>query len=61
MKISELFDRGEFVVTAEVGPPKGFHLEGVIEAINAGADVDAKNDEGLPRLRLQQRTDIQKP
>ena len=31
MKISELFDRGEFVVTAEVGPPKGFHLEGVIE------------------------------
>ena len=23
MKITELFDRGEFVVTAEVGPPKG--------------------------------------
>ena len=27
MKISELFDRGEFVVTAEVGPPKGIHIE----------------------------------
>ena len=25
MKITELFDRGEFVVTAEVGPPKGIH------------------------------------
>ena len=31
MRITELFDRGEFVVTAEVGPPKGYHVEGVIE------------------------------
>ena len=31
MKITEFFDRGEFVVTAEVGPPKGFHAEGVVE------------------------------
>ena len=31
MNIAELFDRGEFVVTAEVGPPKGFHVENVIE------------------------------
>ena len=31
MKISELFDRGEFVVTAEVGPPKGIHIEHVLE------------------------------
>lgn len=23
MKITELFERGEFVVSAEVGPPKG--------------------------------------
>jgi len=30
MKITELFDRGEFVVTAEVGPPKGFHLDGLL-------------------------------
>ena len=26
MKITELFERGEFVVSAEVGPPKGFHV-----------------------------------
>ena len=25
MKMKELFDRGEFVVSAEVGPPKGIH------------------------------------
>ena len=26
MKITELFERGEFVVSAEVGPPKGILL-----------------------------------
>ena len=31
MKISEKFSRGEFVVTTEVGPPKGFHVEPLIE------------------------------
>jgi len=31
MKITELFARGEFVVSAEVGPPKGCHPEGVVE------------------------------
>ena len=31
MKITELFDRGEFVVSAEVGPPKGIHVEEVVE------------------------------
>ncbi len=31
MKITELFERGEFVVSAEVGPPKGIHVEGLIE------------------------------
>ena len=31
MKVTELFRKGEFVVTAEVGPPKGCHLEGVVE------------------------------
>lgn len=30
MKITELFDRGEFVVSAEVGPPKGIHIDGLI-------------------------------
>ena len=30
MRITELFDNGEFVVTAEVGPPKGFHLEHLV-------------------------------
>ena len=27
MRITELFDRGEFVLTTEVGPPKGFNLD----------------------------------
>ena len=31
MKITELFERGEFVVSAEVGPPKGIHIEHVLE------------------------------
>ena len=31
MRITELFDNGEFVVTAEVGPPKGCHLEHLVE------------------------------
>ena len=31
MKITELFARGEFVVSAEVGPPKGFHIEHMLE------------------------------
>ncbi len=31
MKITELFQNGEFVVTAEVGPPKGFHVEHLVE------------------------------
>ena len=31
MRITELFDNGEFVVTAEVGPPKGVHLTPMVE------------------------------
>ena len=31
MRITELFDQGEFVVTAEVGPPKGMHLGHLVE------------------------------
>ena len=31
MKITEMFDRGEFVVTAEVGPPKGTNIDGLVE------------------------------
>jgi len=31
MRITELFDQGEFVVTAEVGPPKGIHLDHLVE------------------------------
>ncbi|MCC8067107.1 MAG: methylenetetrahydrofolate reductase [Clostridiales bacterium] len=31
MKITELFERGEFVVSAEVGPPKGCHIESMLE------------------------------
>ena len=31
MKITDKFQNGEFVVTAEVGPPKGFHVEHLVE------------------------------
>ncbi|MCL2152939.1 MAG: methylenetetrahydrofolate reductase [Oscillospiraceae bacterium] len=30
MRITELFSRGEFVVTAEVSPPKGFELDALL-------------------------------
>ena len=30
MKVTDLFQQGEFVVSAEVGPPKGFHVESMI-------------------------------
>jgi len=31
MKITELFNKGEFVVTAEIGPPKGFHIGNLLD------------------------------
>ena len=44
MKITELFKRGEFVVTAEVGPPKGFHIEHLLqEADEFLKDITAVN------------------
>jgi len=35
MKITEKFSRGEFVVTAEVGPPKGINIDHVVEEAKA--------------------------
>ena len=44
MKITELFDRGEFVVTTEIGPPKGFHLDSLLhEAEEHLQDITAVN------------------
>ena len=44
MKITELFDRGEFVVSAEIGPPKGYHIEGLLaEAKEYLSSVTAVN------------------
>ena len=31
MRITELFDNGQFVVTAEVGPPKGIHIDHMVD------------------------------
>lgn len=31
MKITDLFEKGEFVVSAEVGPPKGIHIDEVVD------------------------------
>ena len=44
MRITELFDRGEFVLTTEVGPPKGFHLDHLLhEADEFLRDITAIN------------------
>ena len=44
MRITELFDNGEFVVTAEVGPPKGIHIEHLLEeAKEYLSDISAVN------------------
>lgn len=44
MKISDLFQRGEFVVSAEVGPPKGFHIEHLLEEAKTYlSDITAVN------------------
>ena len=31
MKITDLFERGEFAISAEVGPPKGIHIDHLVE------------------------------
>jgi len=44
MRITELFDNGQFVVTAEVGPPKGIHLDHMVEEAKMYLkDLDAVN------------------
>ena len=44
MRITELFDRGEYVISAEVAPPKGFHLDHLLyEAEEYLKDVTAVN------------------
>ena len=40
MRITELFDNGEFVVTAEVGPPKGIDASHVVNEAKALDEVD---------------------
>ncbi|GAH42907.1 unnamed protein product, partial [marine sediment metagenome] len=41
MKLSELFDKGEFVVTGEVGPPKGANVDEVMEGAELMKDYVA--------------------
>ncbi|MCL2045833.1 MAG: methylenetetrahydrofolate reductase [Oscillospiraceae bacterium] len=44
MRITELFDRGEFVLTTEVGPPKGFHLDHLLHEVKEYlGDITAVN------------------
>ena len=44
MRITELFDNGQFVVTAEVGPPKGIDVSHVVaEAKEYLSDITAVN------------------
>ena len=44
MKLGKLFDEGKFVVTAEIGPPKGTELQDALEVADLiGPKVDAVN------------------
>jgi methylenetetrahydrofolate reductase (NADPH) len=44
MKLGKLFDEGKFVVTAEIGPPKGTDLQDALEVADLiGPKVDAVN------------------
>ena len=44
MRITELFDNGQFVVTAEVGPPKGIHADHFVEEAKTYlSDITAVN------------------
>ena len=44
MRITELFDNGQFVVTAEVGPPKGIHIDHLVaEATTYLSGITAVN------------------
>ena len=44
MRLSEKFDRGEFVITAEIGPQKGCHFESIVEeAKQYLTEIDAVN------------------
>ncbi len=44
MKLSDLFKQGEFVVSAEVGPPKGFQIDELVETAKKYlGDCDAIN------------------
>ena len=51
MKVTDLFAKGEFVVSAEVGPPKGCHLEGLVdEAKEFLSGISAVNSAGVQYL-----------
>ena len=39
MRMKELFDRGEFAVSAEVGPPKGIHVDELVEEAKLNYDT----------------------
>jgi len=44
MKITDYFARGDFVITAEVGPPKGFQIDHLLsDAVEFLSDVHAIN------------------
>ena len=48
MRITELFDNGEFVVSAEVGPPKGIHIDGMVEEAKKNIQIAIKISPPFP-------------
>ena len=59
MKMKELFDRGEFAVSAEVGPPKGIHVDELVEeaktylkgvhAVNVTDNQNNRKNDGIEK------------
>lgn len=44
MKLSQLFEKGKFVITSEIGPPKGTNTEGMLKEVQTlKGKVDAVN------------------
>jgi 5,10-methylenetetrahydrofolate reductase len=55
MKVTELFKEGKFVVSAEVGPPKGIHIDKMIEEAKeylTGVDAINVTDNQSSVMRL---------
>ena len=58
MRLSELFRQGKFVITCEVGPPKGIELGKVIDQLERQIDREAltPNSDRINKIKSQLRS-----